>query len=140
MKDRKGWYSSYFQVDSERGSNLLPSMFPSGRQNPNFPLNPPKNEEISTLNPAENPPENGSKSKVLGETEGEENGGKQGEIEGKEGELKGEECPFPMEKCLRLAPHDMDTGGFFIALLKKVKPLTGRILRSFLYFFNAVLA
>ena len=30
---------------------------------------------------------------------------------------------FGLEKCLRCLPHDMDTGGFFVALLKKVKPI-----------------
>lgn len=30
---------------------------------------------------------------------------------------------FELEKCLRCLPQDMDTGGFFVALLKKVKPL-----------------
>eukprot|EP00584_Thalassiosira_punctigera_P011530 CAMPEP_0172568894 /NCGR_PEP_ID=MMETSP1067-20121228/121452_1 /TAXON_ID=265564 ORGANISM="Thalassiosira punctigera, Strain Tpunct2005C2" /NCGR_SAMPLE_ID=MMETSP1067 /ASSEMBLY_ACC=CAM_ASM_000444 /LENGTH=1033 /DNA_ID=CAMNT_0013360607 /DNA_START=182 /DNA_END=3283 /DNA_ORIENTATION=+ len=31
---------------------------------------------------------------------------------------------FELEKCLRCLPQDMDTGGFFVALLKKVKPLS----------------
>jgi hypothetical protein len=31
---------------------------------------------------------------------------------------------FELHKCLRCLPHDMDTGGFFVALLKKVKPLS----------------
>jgi hypothetical protein len=30
---------------------------------------------------------------------------------------------FHLHKCLRCLPHDMDTGGFFVALLRKVKPL-----------------
>lgn len=40
---------------------------------------------------------------------------------------------FQLHKCLRSLPQDMDTGGFFVALLKKVKPIklstesTGRI-------------
>jgi len=31
---------------------------------------------------------------------------------------------FALHKCLRCLPQDMDTGGFFVALLKKVKPLS----------------
>jgi hypothetical protein len=31
---------------------------------------------------------------------------------------------FKLHKCLRCLPHDMDTGGFFVALFKKVKPLS----------------
>jgi len=34
-----------------------------------------------------------------------------------------EASTFGLEKCLRCLPHDMDTGGFFVALLKKVKPI-----------------
>ena len=31
---------------------------------------------------------------------------------------------FELHKCLRSLPQDMDTGGFFVTLLKKVKPLS----------------
>jgi len=31
-----------------------------------------------------------------------------------------------LEKCLRCLPHDMDTGGFFVALFRKVKPLSAK--------------
>ncbi|KAL3821866.1 hypothetical protein ACHAXA_002858 [Cyclostephanos tholiformis] len=31
---------------------------------------------------------------------------------------------FDLHKCLRCLPQDMNTGGFFVALLKKVKPLS----------------
>ena len=31
---------------------------------------------------------------------------------------------MPLERCLRLLPHHEDTGGFFVAVLKKVSPLT----------------
>ncbi len=36
---------------------------------------------------------------------------------------------FHLEKCMRCLPHDMDTGGFFIALFKKNKPLGERARR-----------
>jgi hypothetical protein len=29
-----------------------------------------------------------------------------------------------LERCLRIYPHDQDTGGFFVAVFKKIKPLT----------------
>mmetsp|Transcript_6000 Transcript_6000/g.8737 ORF Transcript_6000/g.8737 Transcript_6000/m.8737 type:complete len:834 (-) Transcript_6000:439-2940(-) len=31
-----------------------------------------------------------------------------------------------LTKCMRCLPHDMDTGGFFIALFKKIKPMSQR--------------
>jgi len=33
---------------------------------------------------------------------------------------------FKLERCLRCLPHDLDTGGFFVALLKKVSPMSAR--------------
>lgn len=32
-----------------------------------------------------------------------------------------------LERCLRVVPHDADTGGFFVALLKKVSPLLSEL-------------
>ena len=37
---------------------------------------------------------------------------------------------FHLEKCMRCLPHDMNTGGFFIALFKKNKPLGERARRK----------
>merc|ERR1711935_975402 len=33
---------------------------------------------------------------------------------------------FNLEYCMRILPQDMNTGGFFVALLKKVAPLNKR--------------
>ena len=35
-------------------------------------------------------------------------------------------APPPLERCLRMLPHLADMGGFFVALLRKVKPLPGK--------------
>lgn len=37
---------------------------------------------------------------------------------------------FHLERCMRCLPHDMDTGGFFIALFRKCKPLGERARRK----------
>ena len=37
-----------------------------------------------------------------------------------------EAARFHLDKCLRVLPQDMDTGGFFVALLKKVAPMNAR--------------
>ncbi|XP_018468113.2 uncharacterized protein LOC108839838 [Raphanus sativus] len=34
-----------------------------------------------------------------------------------------EVCDLPLERCMRIVPHDQNTGGFFIAVLHKVSPL-----------------
>jgi 16S rRNA C967 or C1407 C5-methylase (RsmB/RsmF family) len=41
-----------------------------------------------------------------------------------------EAAQFKLEKCLRCLPHDLDTGGFFVALFKKVYPLSSRARRK----------
>merc|ERR1712166_158523 len=38
---------------------------------------------------------------------------------------------FNLKYCMRILPQDMDTGGFFVALLKKVAPLNTRTRRRF---------
>jgi len=37
-----------------------------------------------------------------------------------------EATAMKLDRCLRFLPHDMDTSGFFVALLKKVKPLSAK--------------
>ena len=39
---------------------------------------------------------------------------------------------FPLERCMRIVPHDQNTGAFFIAVLQKVSPLPG----NFLYYLS----
>jgi multisite-specific tRNA:(cytosine-C5)-methyltransferase len=34
---------------------------------------------------------------------------------------------FPLEHCMRIMPHDQNTGAFFIAVLQKVSPLPGSV-------------
>lgn len=36
-----------------------------------------------------------------------------------------EVCDLPLERCVRIVPHDQNTGGFFIAVLHKVSSLPG---------------
>lgn len=43
-----------------------------------------------------------------------------------------EVCDLPLERCVRILPHDQNTGGFFIAVLDKVSSLPGKNLNNFL--------
>ena len=52
------------------------------------------------------------------------------EKKGAEDERKDDEGPpevsfLPLERSLRILPHDQDTGGFFIAVFQKVAPYKG---------------
>jgi hypothetical protein len=42
-----------------------------------------------------------------------------------------EASKFHLERCMRVLPQDMDTGGFFVALLKKVAPMNNRARKRF---------
>lgn len=42
-----------------------------------------------------------------------------------------EAANFNLQHCMRILPHDMNTGGFFVALLKKVAPMSPRARKTF---------
>mmetsp|Transcript_29546 Transcript_29546/g.71064 ORF Transcript_29546/g.71064 Transcript_29546/m.71064 type:complete len:468 (+) Transcript_29546:686-2089(+) len=42
-----------------------------------------------------------------------------------------EAANFNLKLCMRILPHDMNTGGFFVALLKKVAPMSPRARKTF---------
>lgn len=42
-------------------------------------------------------------------------------------ELDEEVSSFPLERCMRIVPHDQNGGAFFIAVLHKHSPLPGDI-------------
>ncbi|CAI5524539.1 unnamed protein product, partial [Closterium sp. Naga37s-1] len=46
-------------------------------------------------------------------------------VEEEEEEAEAEVCEQPVELCVRVLPHQQDTGGFFIAVLDKVAPYSG---------------
>lgn len=40
---------------------------------------------------------------------------------------------FPLENCMRILPHDQNTGAFFIAVFEKLSPLMGNYGSVFFY-------
>lgn len=50
--------------------------------------------------------------------------------------LDEEVCDLPLELCMRLVPHDQNTGAFFIAVLQKVSPLPGIDIRTGVIFLD----
>lgn len=43
---------------------------------------------------------------------------------------------LPLDRCVRLVPHDQNTGAFFIAVLQKVSPLPGNFSDDLCCFFS----
>ncbi|XP_027368050.1 tRNA (cytosine(34)-C(5))-methyltransferase-like isoform X3 [Abrus precatorius] len=90
--DKGTWLVSYKDVPKFRRSVILPSMFPSGRDQQD-PIDSSYGSQA-----VENPVTTESAEEV---------------------------SDFPLEHCMRIVPHDQNTGAFFIAVLQKVSPLPG---------------
>ncbi|KAI5067305.1 hypothetical protein GOP47_0017833 [Adiantum capillus-veneris] len=115
VRDKGLWISSYRNVDKHRVGSILPSMFPTGRGQGVVSA---QDEELLPLETCEEeiaPPE--------GEQTSEDNTPQNREMG--ETEDGGEIALLPLERCLRILPHDQDTGGFFVAVFRKVAALKG---------------
>jgi multisite-specific tRNA:(cytosine-C5)-methyltransferase len=112
VRDKGTWLVSYKDVPKYRRSVIIPSMFPSGRSYVELTAN---NHDMEL----EEKHENG------------DNGNSEDGFEPSEDpvaladELDKEVCNFPLERCMRIAPHDQNSGAFFIAVFHKLSPLPG---------------
>ncbi|KAG0558875.1 hypothetical protein KC19_10G061000 [Ceratodon purpureus] len=105
IRDRKKWLCSASKIERHRAGAVVPSMFPSGSGWDLSDLEPPT--EVSSL-----PTDAGD--------DVEKNEAEEGEEEEEEGPP--EVVTLPLERCMRLLPHDQDSGGFFIAVFRKIAP------------------
>lgn len=53
-------------------------------------------------------------------------------------DLEEEVSDLPLERCMRLVPHDQNSGAFFIAVLQKVSPLPGNNTGAACYFYKFI--
>ncbi|XVF15238.1 hypothetical protein REPUB_Repub09cG0133500 [Reevesia pubescens] len=102
VRDKGVWLASYQDVRKFHRNGIVPSMFPSG-----------KNYVDLTDNNQES--ENG-------ENVNSEDGAQPDEPVSSTDNLE-EVSDFPLERCMRIVPHDQNTGAFFIAVLHKVSHL-----------------
>ncbi|XP_024545501.1 tRNA (cytosine(34)-C(5))-methyltransferase [Selaginella moellendorffii] len=100
VRGRRRWFSSYHE-DKYRA--VLPSMFPSGKRMAQITRE--REGDMDSGNNVENPSEEATESEA-------------------------EVSELPLERCMRILPHDQDTGGFFIAAFQKVGPYK-RVSNSF---------
>lgn len=105
VRDRGLWLASYKDVPKFRKNAVLPSMFPSGKSYQGLADNDHKVDigDDSDKGVCEN--FEGADHVVENSTE--------------------EVSDLPLERCMRIVPHDQNTGAFFIALLQKISPLPG---------------
>lgn len=105
VRDKGMWLASYKDVPKFRRAGIVPSMFPSGQ---------------SATDPTDN-----EQDVSLGEKH--ENGGDVNSENGfqptENPETLEEVSDHPLQRCIRIVPHDQNTGAFFIAVLHKLSPL-----------------
>ncbi|XP_047329348.1 RNA cytosine-C(5)-methyltransferase NSUN2 [Impatiens glandulifera] len=102
IKDKGIWLASHKEVSKFRQGSILPSMFHSsghdessvGEENVN-------NDEKSFENGAE----------------------LANNLEASTNSMNEEVSSFPLERCMRIVPHDQNTGAFFIAVFHKISQL-----------------
>jgi len=111
--DKSSWFVSSKDVPKFRRSVILSSMFPSGKSYQDLGdsnCNVDMEDDITSM-----------------ENEKTEDG-----IEALENPVMAESAEevsdFPLEHCMRIMPHDQNTGAFFIAVLQKVSPLPGSLI------------
>ncbi|KAJ3676926.1 hypothetical protein LUZ60_002650 [Juncus effusus] len=124
VKDRGLWFTSYKQVPKNRRGAIVQSMFPSGSS---FKETETKAETGIPIPEDEETKETETKEETgIPIPEDEKTG-----IPIPEDEETGIPIPedpmevsgFPLEYCMRIVPHDQNSGAFFIAVLQKVAPL-----------------
>ncbi|XP_022739320.1 tRNA (cytosine(34)-C(5))-methyltransferase-like [Durio zibethinus] len=103
IRDKGVWLASYTDVRKFHINGIVPSMFPSGR---NY----------------VDPTDNNQKSEN-GEDVNTEDGVQPDDPISSANNLEEEVSDLPLERCMRIIPHDQNTGAFFIAVLHKVSHL-----------------
>lgn len=106
VRDKGLWLSSYKDVPEHRRPSVLPSMFPSGRNS---------GESSENSREVHDNGENMDSECVAKSSK--DDAVSPSEI-GDDGLLS-----LPLERCIRILPHDQNTGAFFIAVFQKRSPL-----------------
>lgn len=111
--DKSSWFVSSKDVPKLRRSVILSSMFPSGKGY----------QDLGDSN---------CNVDMEDDITGVENEKAEDGIEALENPVMSESAEevsdFPLEHCMRIMPHDQNTGAFFIAVLQKVSSLPGSII------------
>lgn len=108
VRDKGVWLASYKDVRKFRRQGIVPSMFPSGKQYIEESANS-QETELEVI------PENGEES-INGSHLVEDKTSLDNSCEEEISDL-------PLEYCMRIVPHDQDSGAFFIAVFQKLSSL-----------------
>lgn len=115
VRDRGLWLASYKDVPKFRQNAVLPSMFPSGKRYQDL-------VDGNHMLDMGADIDKGAHGNVEDSAQTAENTMSH--------EFTEEVSDLPLERCMRIVPHDQNTGAFFIAVLRKVCPLPGNLTYS----------
>ncbi|PIN09085.1 tRNA cytosine-5-methylases and related enzymes of the NOL1/NOP2/sun superfamily [Handroanthus impetiginosus] len=108
VRDKGLWLASYKDVPKYRRSVVTPGMFPSGKLHEETSEH---NNETATGQTCEN-------------GDGDSKNGLQSMDDSvPANHLVAEVSDLPLERCMRIVPHDQNSGSFFIAVFRKLSPL-----------------
>lgn len=103
VQDKGVWLASYNEVCDSRRAAVVPGMFPSG----NGYVDAPGHQFSDNWS-------NGSSQNGTGMVQDTTI-------------LDEEVSTLPLERCMRIVPHDQNSGAFFIAVFQKLSPLPGEL-------------
>ncbi|XVF61574.1 hypothetical protein PTKIN_Ptkin08bG0140900 [Pterospermum kingtungense] len=103
VRDKGVWLASYKDVIKFSRNGIVPSMFPSGKNFVGLTDNNPKSENGENVNSEDRAQPDDPASST--------------------DNLEEEVSDLPLGRCMRIMPHDQNTGAFFIAVLHKVSHL-----------------
>ncbi|XP_058087072.1 uncharacterized protein LOC131234303 isoform X2 [Magnolia sinica] len=137
VRDKGLWLTSYKDVPKYRRTGIVPSMFPSGESCvveervsddlENEMGKPEIESETGNLTDLKGSHQNGSNHMTT--TDGGETvielvqPPNSTAVQSSDTDCKGEVSVLPLEHCMRILPHDQNSGAFFIAVLHKLSPL-----------------
>ncbi|XP_015695450.1 RNA cytosine-C(5)-methyltransferase NSUN2 isoform X2 [Oryza brachyantha] len=116
VKDRGSWFHNHEDIPYDRKNVILPSMFPSSEGQSmceNIEVNTDSNRSFSRNF-------NSEKTSQVCYTNGVSNSNSTKHFDSTSNSMSSN---FPLHRCMRIVPHDQDTGAFFIAVIRKLSPL-----------------
>ncbi|CAN6182617.1 unnamed protein product [Urochloa humidicola] len=136
VRDRGSWFGVHEDVPRYRKSVISPSMFPSGKGSKDVEVNTDvvdadmkdstdMGEGEQETNIANDDSNNSDKLKTEEKTEVDCESGEAPTRHKKpvSTSIRTEHSDYPLHRCMRIVPHDQNSGAFFIAVLHKLSPL-----------------
>jgi multisite-specific tRNA:(cytosine-C5)-methyltransferase len=153
VRDRGSWFGVHEDVPHYRKNVILPSMFPSGNGSKDICIVRSSSLEMNTdvvdANMKDSPDIGGEQETKVSSDGGNNNDNPnteaRTEIDCDSGEatnsskklnstsIRTDHSDCPLHHCMRIVPHDQNSGAFFIAVLHKLSPLNGSALTSLLF-------